>query len=145
MKLTEAIKVLENHNKWRRRDYGVTVHPIELGVAIDAVVDDFRNPRTGECNHPFNRLHWVDDVVFCNKCRKTLNKIIDRKTLRPCDCKDQVNADKLNEQGIQHNDQGIVVSPNSVILTMGHAEIKIPMQRFKMFAEWYLEPQDISK
>ena len=27
-----------------------------------------------ECEHPFKRLHWVDDVVFCNKCKKTLHK-----------------------------------------------------------------------
>jgi len=67
------------------------------------------------------------------------------KTLRPCDCQDQVTAKKLNEQGIKHNDQGIMVSPNSVILTMGHTEIKIPMQRFKMFAEWYLEEQEINE
>jgi len=52
---------------------------------------------------------------------------------------------KLNEQGIKHNDQGICVQPNVVILTMGHTEIKIPMSRFKMFAEWYLEPQEIEK
>lgn len=27
-----------------------------------------------ECEHPFKRLHWVDGVVFCNKCKKTLHK-----------------------------------------------------------------------
>ena len=66
-------------------------------------------------------------------------------SLRPCDCKDQVTAMMLNEQGIKHNDQGISVQPNVVILTMGHTEIRIPMSRFKMFAEWYLEPQALEK
>lgn len=66
-----------------------------------------------------------------------------KRLLRPCDCKDQVIVMMLNEQGIKHNDQGICVQPNVVILTMGHTEIKIPMSRFKMFAEWYLEPQEI--
>jgi hypothetical protein len=28
---------------------------------------------------------------------------------------------------------------------MGHTEIKIPMRRFKMFAEWYLKPQQKNK
>ena len=27
-----------------------------------------------ECEHHFKRLHWVDGVVFCNKCKKTLHK-----------------------------------------------------------------------
>lgn len=50
---------------------------------------------------------------------------------------------KLEEAGIGHNDQSILVQPNSVILTMGHTEVKIPMKRFKMFAEWFLEEQEI--
>ena len=65
------------------------------------------------------------------------------ESLRPCDCKDAVAMMMLNEQGIKHNDQGISIQPNVVVLTMGHTEIKIPMSRFKMFAEWYLEPQEI--
>ena len=26
------------------------------------------------CVHPFKFLHWVDDIVFCNKCNTTLVK-----------------------------------------------------------------------
>jgi hypothetical protein len=26
------------------------------------------------CVHPFNRLHWVGNVVYCNQCGKTLHK-----------------------------------------------------------------------
>lgn len=65
--------------------------------------------------------------------------------LRPCDCKDQYTADRLQEQGIGHNDQSIMIAPNSVILTMGHTTVKIPMNRFRMFAEWYLEEQELKK
>lgn len=65
--------------------------------------------------------------------------------LRPCDCKDEVDAQKLNEQGIGHNDEIVSVHPNYVLLKMGHTEIKIGMKRFKMFAEWYLQPQNINK
>ncbi len=63
--------------------------------------------------------------------------------LKPCDCKDMATASRLNEQGIGHNDDSITVEPNVVILKMGHTQVRIPMQRFKMFAEWYLEAQDI--
>lgn len=66
-----------------------------------------------------------------------------KNKLRPCDCKDIFTAKKLNEQGIGNNGNSIIVEPNSVILTMEHTTIKIPMFLFKMFAEWYLEPQEI--
>lgn len=68
---------------------------------------------------------------------------IKENTLRPCDCVDATTATKLNEQGIGHNDESITVEPNSVILKIGNTTIKIWMKRFKMFAEWYLEPQNI--
>jgi len=66
-------------------------------------------------------------------------------TLRPCDCKDSVDACSLQEQGIRHNDQGITVIPRYVELQMGHTTVSIGMDRFKMFAEWYLEPQEVRK
>lgn len=62
--------------------------------------------------------------------------------MKPCDCKSIKEAqDHLNEQGIRFNDQGIEVIPNYVLLTLGHTQIKISMNRFKQFAEWYLEDQ----
>ena len=63
--------------------------------------------------------------------------------LRPCDCIDQYTANKLNEQGISHNEQSIVVEPGVVVLTMEHTTVRIPMGRFKMFAQWYLAEQEI--
>ena len=63
--------------------------------------------------------------------------------LRPCDCKDAVDALRLEEQGIGHNDESVTVMPNYVLLKMGHTEIKIGMKRFKMFAEWYLSEQNV--
>ena len=65
------------------------------------------------------------------------------KKLRPCDCKDQFTANMLNEQGIGVNDESISVHPNYVLLTMGHTTVKISMGRFKLFAEWYLQEQEI--
>jgi hypothetical protein len=62
--------------------------------------------------------------------------------MRPCDCKDQQDVkNKLNEEGIWWNSEGITVCPNYVLLTMGHTTVKISMRRFKMFAKWYLEDQ----
>lgn len=66
-----------------------------------------------------------------------------KQKLKPCDCKDMQTVSRLNEQGVGHNDESIMVTPSSVILTMGHTTIRIPQARFKMFAEWYLEAQDI--
>jgi hypothetical protein len=37
------------------------------------------------------------------------------KTLRPCDCKDEVDVKSLNEQGIGHNDESIMVEPGVVV------------------------------
>ncbi len=63
--------------------------------------------------------------------------------LRPCDCKDIADTKKLEEQGIGIGETSIQVIPNSVILTMGHTTIKIPMRHFKVISEWYLQPQNL--
>jgi hypothetical protein len=68
-----------------------------------------------------------------------------KKKLRPCDCHDIYTASKLNEQGIGHNDESITLEPNVVILKMGRTTIQIPMQRFKIFAEWYMTEQEIEE
>ena len=65
------------------------------------------------------------------------------KKLKPCDCKDLLTANKLNEQGISQNGDSIVIEPSVVVLTMGHTTVRIPMSKFKVFAEWYLEEQEI--
>jgi hypothetical protein len=65
------------------------------------------------------------------------------KKLRPCDCKDRFSAEKLNEQGIGINDDSLTVEPNVVVLKMGNTTMRIPMSRFKTFAEWYLAEQEI--
>ena len=61
--------------------------------------------------------------------------------MKPCDCKDQVDAKSMNEQGIGINDWGITVIPNYVEMKFPSGVIKIPMTMFKRFAEWYLEDQ----
>ncbi len=66
---------------------------------------------------------------------------MNREKLAPCDCPDQVTADRLEHQGLGVNDDHIVVKPGVVELTIGAATLRIPMHRFKLFAKWYLEPQ----
>jgi len=65
--------------------------------------------------------------------------------MRPCDCKDIRTTMRLQEQGIGYNDESILVEPNHVILKMGHTTILIGMERFRMFAEWYLKDQKLKK
>lgn len=100
----------------------------------------------GECaKHPGNNMV---NCVWCGmeKNESQIGEVFNGvETLRPCDCKDSIDTSSLEEQGIGHNDESIVVIPNYVLLTMGHTTVKIGMKRFKMFAEWYLEPQKISK
>lgn len=69
-----------------------------------------------------------------------------KEKLRPCDCIDQYTTDKLNEQGIKRGDVGMLLQPNSVIIDIGlTTTVKIPMSTFKMFAEWFLEEQELTR
>ena len=62
--------------------------------------------------------------------------------MRPCDCRSAEEAtQKLNEQGISFNNDSLRVMPGVVLLSLGAVDIKVPMSRFKLFAEWYLEDQ----
>ncbi|MCK4821194.1 hypothetical protein KA005_35845 [bacterium] len=62
--------------------------------------------------------------------------------MKPCDCKDQQDVEKLNEQGFRINNTAISVEPLSVILHLhGLLILKIPQKRFEQFARWYLADQ----
>jgi hypothetical protein len=67
----------------------------------------------------------------------------EKKRLAPADCKDIATANRLQERGIRINGRGISITPNYVVLTMDHTTIKISMEMFKKFAEWYLTPQEL--
>jgi hypothetical protein len=66
-----------------------------------------------------------------------------KRKIKPADCKDMYTASLLESQGIGHNDDSITVEPGVVVLKMGHTTMRIPMKRFRMFAEWYLEEQEV--
>lgn len=62
--------------------------------------------------------------------------------MRPCDCEDMHTArTKLSEQGIKFNGNGIEIVPRMVVLTEGPATVRIPMEMFKRYAEWFLADQ----
>ena len=66
--------------------------------------------------------------------------------MRPCDCESAEEAVQcLNEQGISFNNDSLSVKPGIVLLTLGSVDIKISMNRFKQFAIWYLEDQQLIK
>lgn len=66
-----------------------------------------------------------------------------KRKLAPCDCHDIATAAYLQEHGIKINNDGITVRPGVVILERGHTTITIPMRLFKIFAQWYLEKQEL--
>lgn len=61
--------------------------------------------------------------------------------LAPCDCRNQKDVSKLQEQRIDYNEYSIEVQPDSVYIRIKDTAIKMPMDKFKKLAEWYLEPQ----
>ena len=67
------------------------------------------------------------------------------KKLKPCDCKDMATASKLEFQGISTTNHSLNVEPNQVVITSYNCTLKIPMSTFKVFAEFYLEEQNIIK
>ena len=61
--------------------------------------------------------------------------------MKPCDCYDMITADGLKEHGIGFNEWSITVQPLSVLISNRTTELRIPQNRFKAFAQWYLEDQ----
>ena len=86
----------------------------------------------------FSGAGAIDSEVKQKPAEKKYNK------LRPCDCKDAMDVQLLEYAGMEINEDSIFVEPNSVILKFGNTTIKVPMSRFKKFASFYLEEQDIN-
>ncbi len=66
-----------------------------------------------------------------------------REYLRPCDCTDEHKARLLDNRGIKHNNEGVTVEYGRVTLELGTTTVKISVHRFKQFAKWFLEKQEI--
>lgn len=63
--------------------------------------------------------------------------------MKPCDCKEGEDINKLKESGISYNGILIEVRPPNVGISIGtRVNISIPQLYFKRFAKWYLEEQD---
>jgi len=61
--------------------------------------------------------------------------------MKPCDCKDSIDVKKLNDQGLTFNEWSILIKPTGVWISNPTTELRIPMNKFKSFAEWYLTDQ----
>ena len=63
--------------------------------------------------------------------------------MKPCDCKTLQEIDKLEEQGIRFNNYhfGIADGRGVLIEIDPYVCIRIPSNKMKSFAEWYLEDQ----
>ena len=62
--------------------------------------------------------------------------------MKPCDCRDQQDANKLREQGISFNENSLQVDPCIVILSRGGCSIRITQHAFEKLARWHLEEQN---
>ena len=105
------------------------------------------------------RNTFINDEFNYNMPKKIIDKTLEliekyknnmqigshTRKIKPCDCQDIATTKLLNEQGVIINNNSISVSPNSVILEIGHTTIKIPMSIFKTFSEWYLREQQINQ
>lgn len=65
--------------------------------------------------------------------------------MKPCDCHDQVTANKLQFQGVGYNDNSIELRPSTVVLKIDNTTIRINQRLFEKFARWYLEDQEEEK
>ena len=57
MKYSEAIKILEKHNRWRRSGYGEMVNPTELGLSIDCIVEEAKNQKPAAVRDKIERTN----------------------------------------------------------------------------------------
>jgi len=61
--------------------------------------------------------------------------------MKPCECKDSTDVEKLNIQGLDFNEWSILVKPTGIWISNSTTDLRIPMNKFKYFAEWYLTDQ----
>ena len=59
MEIKKAVEILENHNKWRRDNDNIypSTSPIQLGLAIDTIVDHFKYT-SGNVEQSVNPEHY---------------------------------------------------------------------------------------
>lgn len=64
--------------------------------------------------------------------------------MKPCDCKNLADLNRLNEDGIARNSYKLLVQPGpSVFIEIDpYVRVLIPRSVFKAFAEWYLADQE---
>jgi hypothetical protein len=71
MKKSEAIAILERHNKWRRGAEIPMEDPTELGIAIDVVLAELKGENSPECGTKEIDSSIEDEnerIPYCTDC-----------------------------------------------------------------------------
>lgn len=103
MNTTEAIKILKQHNKWRRgEDDAIAMgNPGEIGEAIDAVIEAVSHgPRaTSGGDHQFTIDTLQQDLDMCNDKIAQIRNAYDKMVIRNVEMVDvlQQQATELRE------------------------------------------------
>ena len=64
MTTQQAVQILDQHNKWRRGEEGISqADPATIGVAIDVVVNALRTHNTKEPNPKKGKVNVTDAVI----------------------------------------------------------------------------------
>ena len=87
MKIGEAIRNLEKHNRWRRNGLGKSLSPVTIGIAIDTVVEEYKDVAKRKKFAPVSIIQVKDkafgelvEVVSC--CQ--VGPIVDEKYCPNC-------------------------------------------------------------
>ena len=87
MRIDEAIKTLEKHNKWRRGGLGKSLSPVTIGIAIDTVIEGYKDVAKRKKFAPVSIIQVKDkvfgetiEVVSCCK----IGPIVDEKYCPKC-------------------------------------------------------------
>jgi hypothetical protein len=68
MEINEAIKILKDHNEWRKGGVSLMVNPSELSNAIDTVVNFVENNINEVDEFYCGRDRVFGDVKCCKQC-----------------------------------------------------------------------------
>lgn len=70
--MTEERKnLIQEFERW----FATDPNPSIIAAQCANIAEDYAARKIKEsCDHPFKKLHWVDNTVFCNQCKTTLVK-----------------------------------------------------------------------
>ena len=114
---------------------------IGYGNIKKEVTEDYKKQFNNEERFEIIELEDSESRPVENLVRQGVSQPVQTAGLAPCDCKDERTALKLKEQGISFNNYSLDIRPSVVSISIGQAQMQMPMLMFKRFAEWYLTKQ----